>query len=125
MNEWSTRLRLWVIDQDTYPIHILRYEDLKRDTVVEVENTLNFLNVSFNVDTLKRRLREDYSEFQRPHSRDDFEHFSPEQKQFLRSVLLDVNEAAERAGKSHLLRLNEYLSTINTSSPSLNAVLIL
>ena len=39
MKEWSTRLRLWVIDQDKYPVHILRYEDLKRDTVVEMENT--------------------------------------------------------------------------------------
>ena len=108
MKEWSTRLHQWVIDQNTHPVHVMRYEDLRQDTVIEIEKTLTFLNVSYDSDTLERELSEGYSEFERPHRCDDFEHFSDEQKQFMMSVLLDLNEAAEKANKSHLLRLSEY-----------------
>ena len=95
-------------------MHILRYEDLKKNTLKEIQKTLDFLSVSYDIETVEENLREDYSEFHRPHATADFEHYSWEQKQELRSALLEVIEAAQRAGKSHLLRLNEYLSTINT-----------
>ena len=103
MKEWRTRLQQWVIDQDTHPVHVMRYEDLKQDTVIEIEKTLKFLNVSYDSNTLKKQLSEGYSEFRRPHSSDNF------QKKFMMSVLSDLNEAAEKTNKSHLLRLSEYL----------------
>ena len=109
MRDWSDRLRQWVINQDKHPVHILRYEDLKHDTVGEVEKTLDFLNVSYDSETLRSKLSVDYSEFQRPHDRDEFEHYSVKQKEFLRSVLLDVKQAAERASKAHLLQLDKYI----------------
>ena len=109
MKEWRTRLQQWVIDQNTHPVHVMRYEDLKQDTVIEIEKTLTFLNMSYDSNTLKKQLSEGYSEFWRPHSSDTFEHFSDDQKKFMMSVLLDLNEAAEKTNKSHLLRLSEYL----------------
>ena len=112
MTKWTLRLHQWVIDQDTYSVHILRYEDLKNNTVEEVKRVLDFLNVYYNSDTLADVLKEDYSEFHRPHSGDNFEHYSVEQKEWLKHLLLETMEAAEKAGKSKLLRLDEYLSPL-------------
>ena len=33
-------------------MHVMRYEDLKQDTVIEIEKTLIFLNVSYDSNTL-------------------------------------------------------------------------
>ena len=110
--DWKTRLRLWVIEQDQYPVHILRYEDLKNNTLHEIEKTLDFLGVFYDHETVADRIKKDYSEFQRPHKTDNFEHYSPQQKLLLSRTLLDTMAAAERAGKSSLLRLNEYIVTI-------------
>ena len=101
-----------MIEQDQYPVHILRYEDLKNNTLHEIERTLDFLGVFYDHDTVVDRLREDYSEFHRSHQADNFEHYSPQQKLLLSGTLLDTMAAAEKAGKSSLLRLNEYLDTI-------------
>ena len=109
MRHWSSRLLQWIIYQDKHPIHILRYEDLKQDTVGEIEKTLDFLDVSYDPETVRKKLNLDYADFKRPHDRNDYEHYSVEQKEFVKSVLLDVNVAARRAKKAHLLRLDEYI----------------
>ena len=114
MKEWKLRIHQWVLDQDKYPVHILRYEDLQNNTVKEILRVLDFLDVSYDdYDTVAERLREDYTEFHRPHNTVEFEHYSDEQKQWLRSWFMDITTAAENAGKLHLLRLGDYLSTIN------------
>ena len=95
-------------------MHILRYEALQNDTLGEVKKVLEFLNVFYDSEILAERLRESYSEFHRPHSNDNFKHYSLEQKQLLRSVLMETIEAADNAGKSHLLHLNDYLFTIHS-----------
>ena len=102
-----------MIDQDQYPVHVLRYEDLKNNTLQELLKTLDFLRVSYDPETVASRLKEDYSEFYRHHGEDDFKHYSDEQKLLLESTLQDMMEAAERTGKSSLLRLNEYFYTIS------------
>jgi hypothetical protein len=109
MRHWSSRLLQWIIYQDKHPIHILRYEDLKQDTVGEIEKTLDFLDVSYDPETVRKKLNLDYADFKRPHDRNDYEHYSVEQKEFVKSVLLDVNIAAKTAKKAHLLRLDEYI----------------
>ncbi|CAI8034188.1 WSCD family member AGAP003962, partial [Geodia barretti] len=115
MRDWSTRLHQWVINQDNHPVHILHYEDLKQDTVGEIAKTLHFLNVSYDSDILRSKLSVDYSEFQRPHDSEDFEHYSLEQKEFLRSVLLEAKEAAERASKANLLQLDKYICLLSST----------
>ena len=114
MKDWKLRIHQWVIDQDKYPVHILRYEDLQKNTLEEILRVLDFLNVSYDYDTVAERLREDYSEFHRPHKTVESEHYSDEQKQQLRSWFMDIIIAAENAGKSHLLQLDEYLSALSS-----------
>ncbi|CAI8058343.1 WSC domain-containing protein 1 [Geodia barretti] len=109
MRHWSSRLLQWIIYQDKHPIHILRYEDLKQDTVGEIKKTLDFLDVSYDPETVRKKLNLDYTDFKRPHDRNHYNYYSVEQKEFVKSVLLDVNVAARRAKKAHLLRLDEYI----------------
>ena len=112
LNDWKTRLQLWVIEQDEYPVHILRYENLKNNTLHEIKRTLDFLGVFYDHNTLADRLRDDYSEFHRSHEKDNFEHYTSQQKLLLSKTLLDTMMMAEKAGKSSHLRLDEYLATL-------------
>ena len=109
MRHWSSRLLQWIIYQDKHPIHILRYEDLKQDTVGEIKKTLDFLDVSYDPERVTEKLNMDYADFKRTHDRNHYEHYSVEQREFVKSVLLDVDVAAKRAKKAHLLRLDEYI----------------
>ena len=112
MKYWKKRLKYWVITQDIYPVHVLRYEDLQRDTLGEIRKVLDFLNISYDSSVLAARLMEDYSEFHRQHGKERFEPYSLEQKKLLRSVITETIELAEKKGKAQTLRLNEYLLSI-------------
>ena len=113
MSDWSKRLDKWIIHQDTCPVHVLRYEDLQTNTVAEVEKVLNFVNVTYDPNLVKERLMRGYSEFHRPHRNSSYEHYSLEQKQLLRSAMIKVIKSVEGTSKDQLLRLDEYLLTIN------------
>ena len=113
INNWRVRLNNWVFNNDRHPVHVVSYEDLKRDTVSEVEKILDFLKFSYTHDDLVERLKQAYSDFQRPHTHTtDFQHFSPEQKQYLEATLLDVMAVAEKTGKSDLFHFKEYLESL-------------
>ena len=102
----------WVLSDHKHPVHVVNYEDLKRDTVGEVEKILDFLQFPYSHDELAERLREDYTVFQRPHTNDTFEHFYPEQKEKLRTTLLTVMAAAKDSGKADLFHFDEYLESL-------------
>ena len=95
-------------------MHVVSYENLQRDAVGEVEKILDFLKFSYTHDDLVERLKQDYSDFQRPHSHDtDFQHFSPEQKDYIRNTLMDMIELAKKAGKMDLFHFDEYIDALD------------
>ena len=105
-----------MLNSPNHPVHVVSYEDLQRDTVGEVEKILDFLEFPYSHDELVERLREDYTTFQRPHTNDDFQHFSPEQKANIRTTLLSVMVTAKATGKLNLLTtLNHYLTSNSTT----------
>ena len=112
LNKWKKRLLNWVLSDHKHPVHVVNYEDLKRDTVGEVEKILDFLQFPYRHDELAERLREEYTVFQRQHTNDNFEHFSPEQKEKLRTTLLTVMAAAKDSGKAALFHFDEYLESL-------------
>ena len=77
---------------------------------------LEFLNVFYDSEILAERLRERATLSSNAHTAMTTSStiYSLEQKQLLRSVLMETIEAAENAGKSHLLHLNDYLFTIRS-----------
>lgn len=110
MNSWRLRLRNWVTDS-MQPVHVVRYEDLINDTVKKVGRMLDFLNINYNKEDLRNRLRDDFTVFKREHSENDFEHYSPQQKLQMKSVLQEAIRMAEEGNKADILRLHEYLGS--------------
>ena len=112
LDTWIQRLNNWVLDDHGHPVHVVNYEDLKRDAVKEVEKILDFLQFPYSHDEVVERLREDYTDFQRPHTQDNFQHFSPKQKENLRTTLLTVMNTTKASGKAELFLFKEYLNSL-------------
>ena len=89
----------------------MRYEDLQQDTVGEVERMLNFLNVSYNKLDVESKLKEDFGAFHRKHASEN-EHYTPEQREVVRRALAKANTMAKTHNKSGLLRLDNYLASV-------------
>ena len=109
MDVWGKRLTKWVINETSHQVHIVRYEDLSTDTFGEVKKILQFLKIPHDDKEVQMRLLEDVEHFHREHVNDDYEHFTPEQKEFARATLLNVIKQAEANHKSDILKLDEYL----------------
>ncbi len=96
-------------------MHVIRYEDLKKNTQREVKGMLSFLRVPFNEEELPVLLRDDFTTFKRAHDeRDAFEHYTLQQKGYIKSVLEQTIELAEKSNMLHILRIDEYLDTLNS-----------
>ena len=101
-----------MLDNHGHPVHVVNYEDLKRDTVKEVEKILDFLQFPYSHDEVVERLREDYTDLQRPHTHEDFQHYFPKLKENLRTTLLTMMATANASGKADLFLFNEYLDSL-------------
>lgn len=110
MDKWKMRTKNWVIDSiNDHPVHVVRYESLKRNTTYEVAKMLTFLDVPYSRKNLSTRLRDDFTTFKRNHTSDSFEHYSMSQKEHIRDVLLETIHLAQSANLTSLLQLDEYL----------------
>ena len=107
---WKARIINWVLNEDERPVHVVRYEDLKKDTATEVAKMLDFLGIEYtNRQDIYQRICQGYTEFKRIHTAsDDFEHFTQEERYIIGSAIKDVLIAAKAVNKSHILRLEEY-----------------
>ena len=112
LRQWDKRLQNWVLNNTTHPVHVVNYEDLRNDTVREVEKILDFLHFPYSHDELVERLREDFTAFQRVHKNDGFQHFSPEQKEQLRLALEAAVTGARDSGKTRFFRFDDYLESL-------------
>ena len=101
-----------MLDNHSHPVHVVNYEDLKKDYIREVEKILDFLQFPYSHEEVVERLREDYTDLQRQHTHEDFQHFSPEQKEYLRTTLLTMMATANASGKADLFLFNEYLDSL-------------
>ena len=104
----------WVIENDAtrHPVHIVRYEDLQKDTVGAVEKILDFLNFTYTHEDIVEKLKDDFTDFKRPHNDTAFKHFSKKQKAQLRSTLTELWGMAKDRGKGDSLRFDEYIDAL-------------
>lgn len=114
MKAWVKRIQNWVLKVlPEHPVLVVRYEDLKIDTTREVERMLAFLQLPFSSDQVSQKLEEDFTTFKRVHSDEsEFEHYTDDQRDHIKSAILQVVKLAEASNMTHVLRLNEYLRTL-------------
>lgn len=107
---WKLRLINWVLNStDDHPVHVVRYEDLKRNAPGELAKMLTFLKIPYRDEELPTRLHDDFTTFKRQHIDDHFEHYSSGQKEYIKSMLLDTIRLVQSVNKTKMLKLKEYL----------------
>lgn len=90
------------------PVMVVRYEDIKEDHVMQVKKMLKFLEYPFDEAELYAKLNDGFNTFRRPH-KEDFEHYSQEQKKFINTMLLDTIKILAQHKIEHLFQLEDYL----------------
>ena len=94
-----------------HPILVVKYEDLKRDTFTEVKRMLNFLSFGYDAAELKARLDGDFATFHRTHKDGAFDHFTPPQRAYIRTVIEETATVVEQHKLSSMLTLSDYLDS--------------
>ncbi len=104
---WLRQIGGWLTLAKDYPILVVRYEDLKADTLGQVERMLDFLGVPYTEEEIKRRLGEGFPTFYRNHT-DSFEHFTPYQRVFIEDVVDEAVSVLKRYGVEGVMNFDGY-----------------
>lgn len=105
------RILNWALNlSPQHQVLVVRYEDLKQDTMKEVERMVTFLGLPFNEEAVTQRLAEDFTVFKRLHKQeDDFKRYTDDQTVHMRSVVLKAIKLVKDKNMAHIIRLNDYL----------------
>lgn len=107
---WQKTIVEWFVKSVNFshPIMVVRYEDIKEDHVTQVERMLNFLEFPFDKTELEEKLNRGFETFKRPH-REEFEHYTPEQKKYVNTMLLDTIKILTQHNMEQFFKLEDYL----------------
>ena len=67
IKQWSNYFTSWLADGITkgHPIHVVKFENLKLDTLKEVKDMLDFLRFEYEEEELSARIKTDFNTFHR------------------------------------------------------------
>ena len=90
---------------------MIRYEDVKSDSVTQVKSMLEFLRVPYSDEELEKRLSRDYGTYHRnkTSSPSDFHHYTPEQRKYILTVIRDVVDMLKTHNNGYTFGIDEYL----------------
>ena len=92
----------------SHPIMVVRYEDIKEDHIGQIERMLKFLEFPFDKTELKVKLHREFEAFKRPH-KEEFEYYTPEQKKYVNTILLDTIKILTQHNMEQFFKLEDYL----------------
>jgi hypothetical protein len=107
---WSKTIVKWygLAHRLNYSILIVRYENVKEDSLKQVARMLDFLHFDHRLAELPAG---DFTDVQRKH-REEYEHYTESQKEFVSSMIISTMNTLELMGVDHkVLGLKEYLSS--------------
>ncbi|XP_064407357.1 WSCD family member CG9164-like [Halichondria panicea] len=108
--QWSKYFRTWMVESHDHPTMLVRYEDLKVDLVSNVEKMLDFLSFPYDHQELENHLTKDFTKFKRKHNGVTVDHFTAEQKNFVRSIIKQTLSYLREYNHGDTLNIEEYLS---------------
>ena len=88
---------------------VVRFEDIKRDRVGQVEKMLNFLNFEYTHTDIPDKIQEDFTMFRRDHDIDQFEHYTVRQRRLVNTYILRTARELKRYDTNNSFRLEEYV----------------
>ena len=95
----------YIIKRRQQSVLVVRYEDIKTDTLGEVKRMLDFLKYPYSDAELRGKLEEDFTTFYRNHSY-SFDHFTASQKDYFNDIVAGV---AKSVSSNIGDKLNEYV----------------
>ena len=109
---WKSMIHNFVVKRKPiHPLLVVRYEDLKRDSVRQVQRMLDFLDITIERDELLQRLQQNsFSKYHRNHTRSSqFNPYTPAQIKYWNSVILDMENSLRSNGITNFIPLSGYL----------------
>lgn len=97
--EWST---------SNHTVLVVKYEDLKGDSLEQVMRMLNFLGYNCSQTEVAARLKGGFTEFRRKH-RDSQDYYTDYQKRELNGIIMQTINTLKAYNLHHLFQLKEYL----------------
>ena len=110
--KWKNMIYNHVINRKpTHPLLVVRYEDLKLDSVREVQRMLHFLDIAVDKDELLQRLEQNsFNTYHRNHTRSSqFNPYTHSQTKYWNSVILDAENSLHSNGITNFIPLRSYL----------------
>lgn len=109
--EWQETVLAWIVNNGGHPVIVVKYEDMKTNTSMELQRMLDFLQFPYSETQLQSLVSKGYNTFKRNHSLDgDFERFTPAQRLFVNSLVRTTNTKLEEHGLADKYNLTSYLS---------------
>ena len=107
---WKAHVSGWVISGRSNPFLIVRYEDLKQNTVREVLRMVEFLGFKglFTEASIQDKLGDGYNGFYRNHQ-DNFEHFTSDQKALIEKTVRETVSLLAERGLEQSFPIKDYL----------------
>lgn len=93
------------------PVMVVRYEDVRKNKVEQVERMLRFLNYTHSEITDK--IQEDFTMFRREHGRDQFEHYTTKQRRLVNDIIMKTARELRVYDVNNSFRLEEYVHKQN------------
>lgn len=91
MKNWEAMIdHLLVNVSENNPVLLVKYEDLKKDPLQELERILGFLDIKFKND-MRDKLKNGFHAFHRNHTY-TFDHYTVEQKIYMNEVINRVSK---------------------------------
>ena len=103
-------IKNWIVINRHHPVLVVMYEDLKQNALHEVLRMLEFLKVPHSMDIVEQRLAAGFNSFQRSHHKDDFEHYTHEQQDFVKEAVISTSKLLEDNHLTHILQLQNYVT---------------
>ena len=99
----------WIIAAKDNPFLVVRYEDLKKDTIKEMKRVVDFLGFSHISEAdITNKLGEGYNNFYRNHT-DNFGHFTEEQKAVVQHQVEETIKKLRENGRDNVFPIHKYL----------------
>ena len=109
--KWQQTIFAWVVNNMDHPVIVIRYEDMKANMSRELRRMLDFLQVPYTEAQFQTVVNNGYEKFKRHHSpRDDYDHYTSEQRAFVNSVIRNTHSVLEEYHLSETCNVYDYLT---------------
>lgn len=107
---WERTVLAWVSDNHNHPVLVVKYEDLKNNTVAELRKMLDFLQVPYSLSRLQYVVGRGYSMYKRKHD-EEFDHYTVDQRDTVRSAIERVARTLEEHNLLGKANVSSYLTS--------------